>query len=116
MLGNRIVAAAAGFVGSALRVIDLQERLEAGNALVDAFAASGALALSLRDPNAVQLDATVDWPDIEVRSVELAFPGAYQRYLESIAAAWDLDGLQVTGSRQSHLTLFGFYAFPILHL
>jgi hypothetical protein len=60
-------------------------------------AASGALALSLHDPNAVQLDATVDWPDIEVRSVELAFPGAYQRYLESIAAAWDLDGLQVTG-------------------
>ena len=60
-------------------------------------AGAGALTLGLRDPNAVKLDATVDWPEIEVQSLELAFPGAYTRYLESIAAAWDLDGLEVTG-------------------
>lgn len=60
-------------------------------------AGANGLALRLRDPDAVQLEATVDWPDVEIRALDLAFPGAYQRYLESIAAAWDLDGLAVTG-------------------
>ena len=62
------------------------------------------LALVLNDPGAVRLDATLDWsqaesavPDITVRALELVFPGAYRRYLESVAAAWDLDGLEVTG-------------------
>lgn len=30
-------------------------------------------------------------------TLELAFPGAYQRYLETMAGAWALDGLQLTG-------------------
>jgi len=62
------------------------------------------LTLRLNDPGAVRLDATVEWPgtesagpSIDVKALDLAFPGAYQRYLESIAAAWDLDGLEVTG-------------------
>ncbi|MEJ2400834.1 MAG: hypothetical protein P8Y52_05510 [Xanthomonadales bacterium] len=67
-------------------------------------AGASTIALRLRDPNAVALDATIDWsnaqavqPDIIVSGLTLEFPGAYRRYLESIAAAWDLDGLAVTG-------------------
>jgi len=60
--------------------------------------------LRLRDPGAVQLDARLSWdanrpglPDVEVSSLALEFPGAYQRYVESVVAPWDLDGLEVTG-------------------
>ncbi len=35
---------------------------------------------------------------LHVDRLHLAFPGAYRRYLEPVAAAWTLDGLQVTGS------------------
>jgi hypothetical protein len=62
------------------------------------------LTLRLNDPGAVRLAATVEWkstesagPNVDITALELAFPGAYQRYLESIAAAWDLDDLEVTG-------------------
>ncbi|MDX1380433.1 MAG: hypothetical protein R3233_04890, partial [Xanthomonadales bacterium] len=37
-----------------------------------------------------------DW-SLEVSRLELAFPAAYRRYLESSAAVWTLDGLEVTG-------------------
>lgn len=37
-----------------------------------------------------------DWL-VEIQRLELAFPLAYQRYLEPVAAAWTLDGLAVTG-------------------
>jgi hypothetical protein len=35
--------------------------------------------------------------ELEVSRLELNFPAAYQRYLEPLAAAWTLDGLEVTG-------------------
>lgn len=34
---------------------------------------------------------------VEVGRLELDFPAAYKRYLEPMAAAWTLDGLEVTG-------------------
>jgi hypothetical protein len=35
---------------------------------------------------------------LEIARLELAFPGAYRRYLQAMAAAWTLDGLEVTGT------------------
>lgn len=35
---------------------------------------------------------------LEVNSLQLAFPAAYRRYLEPLAATWALDGLEVTGT------------------
>ena len=34
---------------------------------------------------------------LEVYRLQLSFPAAYRRYLESTAAVWTLDGLEVTG-------------------
>ena len=34
---------------------------------------------------------------VEMSRLELEFPGAYQRYVEPVAAAWTLNGLAVTG-------------------
>lgn len=37
-----------------------------------------------------------DWA-LEISRLELDFPAAYRRYIEPVAAAWALDGLEVTG-------------------
>ena len=42
-------------------------------------------------------DEAPDW-SLEVTSLELSFPEAYRRYLEPVAAAWALDGLELTGT------------------
>jgi len=34
---------------------------------------------------------------VEISRLELEFPGAYERYIEPVAAAWTLNGLAVTG-------------------
>jgi hypothetical protein len=34
---------------------------------------------------------------VEISQLELEFPGAYERYIEPVAAAWTLNGLAVTG-------------------
>jgi hypothetical protein len=44
-----------------------------------------------------QGEGAEDW-SLQVSSLELAFPGAYRRYLEPVAAAWTLDGLELTGT------------------
>jgi hypothetical protein len=56
----------------------------------------GALALEA----AASLRPGEDEPEwsLEVNSLQLAFPAAYRRYLEPLAAAWALDGLEVTGA------------------
>ncbi|MEE4217930.1 MAG: hypothetical protein V2I48_09995 [Xanthomonadales bacterium] len=59
--------------------------------------------ISLRDEAALRLDARLSLPEgrdwqVTVSSLDLYFPGAYQRYFEPLAAAWTLDGLQVTGA------------------
>ena len=36
--------------------------------------------------------------DVYIEDLRLDFPLAYERYVEPIAAAWDLDGLEVTGA------------------
>lgn len=43
---------------------------------------------------------------VEIGRLELDFPGAYRRYLEPMAAAWTLNGLEVTG----HVTWRGQWA------
>jgi hypothetical protein len=42
-------------------------------------------------------DVTPDW-SLQVTNLELSFPEAYRRYLEPVAAAWALDGLEVVGT------------------
>jgi hypothetical protein len=56
----------------------------------------GALALEA----AASLRPGEDEPEwsLEVNRLQLAFPAAYRRYLEPLAAAWALDGLEVTGA------------------
>lgn len=55
----------------------------------------GALALTGHAVGTGQGDAMA-W-DVEVQHLGLEFPLAYQRYVENVAAAWTLDGLEVTG-------------------
>jgi len=45
----------------------------------------------------VDLSGASDSWELEVNRLELNFPAAYQRYIEPVAAAWTLDGLEVTG-------------------
>jgi len=61
--------------------------------------------LSLGDDHALHVEAGLqlglgeagpDW-ELEVRRLELNFPAAYERYIEPLAAAWTLNGLEVTG-------------------
>ena len=62
--------------------------------------------IHLSDPGAVALEASFDlsdWSnpaawDVRFRRLRLAFPDAYRQYLESIAATWTLDGLELTGA------------------
>ena len=63
---------------------------------------NGATSFRLTDNSALLAEGQALWGDdqyqVEVRRLELQFPAAYQRYLESAAAQWTLDGLEVTGS------------------
>lgn len=61
--------------------------------------------LSLGDDGAVSVEGRArlgllgedaDW-SLEVSRLELDFPAAYQRYVEPMAAAWTLNGLEMTG-------------------
>jgi hypothetical protein len=61
--------------------------------------------LQVRDDAALSLDGSAvlglgaggdDW-SLEVDRLQLQFPLAYRRYLEPLAAAWTLDGLELTG-------------------
>ena len=55
---------------------------------------------SLNVEGRVVLDSGADsnsWK-VEINRLDLEFPGAYERYIEPVAAAWTLNGLAVTGS------------------
>jgi hypothetical protein len=62
--------------------------------------------MAARDEDAFRVDATARLPaddeddrwTVGIRKLELQFPGAYRDYLEPLAAAWSLDGLEVTGT------------------
>jgi len=45
----------------------------------------------------IDFDGGADAWSLEMNRLDLIFPGAYQRYMEPVAAAWTLDGLAVTG-------------------
>jgi len=45
----------------------------------------------------INLQHVSDSLSLEITRLDLGFPGAYSRYLESAAAAWTLNGLEVTG-------------------
>jgi hypothetical protein len=54
---------------------------------------------SLNVEGRLMLDSRPDsnsWK-VEINQLELEFPGAYERYIEPVAAAWTLNGLAVTG-------------------
>jgi len=53
--------------------------------------------LNLEGRATLTLQDEVRLTGIEVNSLELSFPGAYQRYIEPVVAPWTLNGLQVTG-------------------
>jgi hypothetical protein len=62
-----------------------------------------ALAFDLADDGAVAVEGQFEWLDggawsAKIENISLIFPAAYERYLEAMAAAWTLDGLEVTGS------------------
>ena len=63
------------------------KQLRLGDAQALAVEANVQFGLSESDPS---------WA-VEVNRLELNFPAAYQRYIEPIAAAWTLNGLEVTG-------------------
>jgi hypothetical protein len=62
-------------------------------------------AIRLTDNHSLEVEASAkfslqqfsDSLALEINRLELGFPGAYSRYLESAAAAWTLNGLEVTG-------------------
>lgn len=67
-------------------------------------AAPVALRFDMADPQALRLRGRAisnpadpsGW-DVEIDRLELQFPLAYERYIESMAAAWTLDGLTLSG-------------------
>ncbi|MEE4294245.1 MAG: hypothetical protein V2I79_09795 [Xanthomonadales bacterium] len=101
--------------------VEAEGRLASGQVLIDQFygdfsaspidfrllpqwTASGleSAAVKIQDDGALHVDARLapndggDWA-VEVRQLDLGFPGAYRRYIEPFAAAWMLDGLEMTG-------------------
>ena len=119
------LAARGSAPGGDLSRLDLDGVIDGGELLLDdfyrnfddaslAFAAAVRLtdtaleipALYLRDDAALNLEASAmlglgDQADewfLQVSRLELQFPAAYRRYLEPLAAAWALDGLELTGS------------------
>ncbi|MCJ7815257.1 MAG: YdbH domain-containing protein [Xanthomonadales bacterium] len=60
---------------------------------------------SFTDRHSLNVEGRAGWdfsgaPDswrLEISRLDLRFPGAYERYLEPMVAAWTLDGLGVTG-------------------
>ena len=62
------------------------------------------LAIETWDDGALRVEArlepgtSADGWNADIARLELAFPAAYSRYLEPIAAAWTLDGLQLSGA------------------
>jgi hypothetical protein len=54
-------------------------------------------ALTIEGRAKLHPDREQDAWELEMNRLDLVFPGAYQRYLEPVAAAWTLDGLAVTG-------------------
>lgn len=58
-----------------------------------ALTADAAARVSLGEADS---EAKGEW-SLEVNRLELAFPGAYRRYLEPMAGVWTLDGLEMTG-------------------
>ncbi|MGD8346955.1 MAG: hypothetical protein PVI83_06890, partial [Lysobacterales bacterium] len=109
--------------------VEAEGRLASGQVLIDQFygdfsaspihfrvlpqwAASGleSAAVKIQDDGALQVDARLvpndggEWA-LEVRQLDLGFPGAYQRYIEPFAAAWMLDGLEMTGGMRWSGTL-----------
>lgn len=86
------VALAGAWTDGALRLDRIQ--LDDGGAL--SVEAAARLALSGEKP---------DW-SLEVNRLELSFPAAYRRYMETVAAVWALDRLEVTG----HLNWSGEWA------
>jgi hypothetical protein len=70
-------------------------RLGDGGAL--AVEAAARIGGAVNDDNDDIDHAGPDW-SLEVTNLELSFPEAYRRYLEPVAAAWALDGLELTGT------------------
>lgn len=123
--GEGLALAATGSLAAAGPRFELAATLAAGELLVGDFyrdfadagldvAVKGEWAenglelgqIRLNDGGALALDATArsgqaadaqDW-SVEINSLELAFPDAYRRYLEPVAAPWTLDGLELTGT------------------
>ena len=62
-----------------------------------------AVGIRANDGGAMKLEAEMSVADLDawsldIHHLELAFPGAYSRYIEPLAAVWTLDGLAVSGS------------------
>lgn len=72
--------------------------------LIPEFGGKGLQAIGVRLDDGGPLKADLryenvggsDWA-VRVGRLDLGFPGAYERYIEPFAAAWMLDGLEVTG-------------------
>jgi len=75
----------------------IEGRLTGGGLELDRVSLDDGGALSMEAAAQIGLaDADPEW-SLRVTRLELAFPAAYRRYLESTAAVWALDGLEVTG-------------------
>jgi hypothetical protein len=61
-----------------------------------------ALVFDVADDGALAVEGQFEWRDggfwsANIDNLSLVFPDAYERYLETMSAAWTLDGLAVTG-------------------
>ncbi|MBT8046983.1 MAG: hypothetical protein HKN57_02240 [Xanthomonadales bacterium] len=62
-------------------------------------------AIRLTDNQSLELEGRAEFGNgqnagawkLEISQLDLKFPGAYERYMEPVAAAWTLDGLGLTG-------------------
>lgn len=77
--------------------IELQPSLQGAQLRVDGFRLADDGALSLAASASMSMTDPAGTLEIEMQTLELKFPQAYERYMESMASVWMLDGLGVTG-------------------
>ncbi|NNK33235.1 MAG: hypothetical protein HKP02_08935 [Xanthomonadales bacterium] len=75
----------------------LQPRWRQGNLSLENIRLTDRQFLQLRGRARIPSGGDLQNASITVDRLELAFPGAYLRYIEPAAATWTLDGLSVTG-------------------
>ncbi|MDT8320137.1 MAG: hypothetical protein RQ826_06370 [Xanthomonadales bacterium] len=82
--------------------VELQPSLQGSQLRIDNLLLADDGALSLAANASMAMTDPAGTFEMEIQALELKFPRAYERYMESMASVWMLDGLGITGSVAWH--------------